>query len=170
VSTLWSSPGLPSLHQASFAQNALSGLVDLHSLARRKAELVEASFARLAPHLADVAAAFYQRLFERYPSMKGLFAHSSMRRQQQHLGAALTLIIDHLRSLDDAGEYLRELGARHAGFGAFASHYPAVAAVLVDALRDATGDGWTEELEGAWFDGLEAVSAAMVAGARAGSV
>jgi hemoglobin-like flavoprotein/tRNA A-37 threonylcarbamoyl transferase component Bud32 len=166
AASVWSSPAAPCLHHASCAKNALGGRVDLHSLAQRKVQAVERSFARLSSCMADVAATFYQRLFERYPSLKPLFAHTSMRRQQQHLAAALTLVIDHLRSPDDANEYLRELGARHAGYGAFASHYPAVTGVLVDVLREAAGDDWSDELDSAWLDGLDAVSAAMVAGGR----
>ncbi|HUU34444.1 MAG TPA: globin domain-containing protein, partial [Vicinamibacterales bacterium] len=116
---LWSSPALPTLVRAGLSRNALAGLVDLQSLARRKVDRLEESFAALAPRAADLASRFYQRLFERYPSVKPLFAHTSMRRQQQHLIAALTLVIDQLRSPEQAEAHLRALGERHVGYGAF---------------------------------------------------
>lgn len=166
AAAVWSSPALPTLVRAGLGRNAMTGLVDLHSLARRRVEHLEDSFARLAPHAADFAARFYARLFERYPSVKPLFAHTSMRRQQQHLVAALTLVIDNLRSPEKAEPHLRALGERHAGYGAFPSHYPAVTGVLVDTIRDVLGADWNEEVEAAWHDGLDAVAGAMMQGAR----
>ncbi|MEZ5421045.1 MAG: globin domain-containing protein [Vicinamibacterales bacterium] len=167
AAALWSSPALPTLVRAGLSRNAMSGLVDLQSLARRKVDCLEDSFAKLAPRAADLAARFYQRLFERYPSLKPLFAHTSMRRQQQHLIAALTLVIDHLRSPEQAEVHLRALGERHAGYGAFPSHYPAVTGVLIDTIRDTLDTDWSDEVEAAWHDGLEAIASAMTQGAAA---
>ncbi|MEZ5292389.1 MAG: protein kinase [Vicinamibacterales bacterium] len=166
AAALWSSPALPSLVRAGLSRNALAGLVDLHSLARRKIECLEESFAKLTPRAADLAARFYARLFERYPSVKPLFAHTSMRRQQQHLVGALTLVIDHLRSPDQSEPHLRALGERHAGYGAFPSHYPAVTGVLVDTIREMLGADWNDEVESAWHEGLDAVAGAMMQGGR----
>ncbi|MEZ5419186.1 MAG: protein kinase [Vicinamibacterales bacterium] len=166
AAALWSSPALPALVRAGLSRNAMAGLVDLHSLARRKVECLEDSFAKLTPRAADLAARFYARLFERYPSVKPLFAHTSMRRQQQHLVAALTLVIDNLRSPEQSEPHLRALGERHGGYGAFPSHYPAVTGVLVDTIREMLGTDWNDEIESAWHDGLDAVAAAMMQGAR----
>ena len=91
---------------------------------------------------------------------------ASMRRQQQHLVAALTQVIDNLRAPEKAEPHLRALGERHAGYGAFPSHYPAVTGVLVDTIRDVLGADWNEEVEAAWHDGLDAVAGAMMQGAR----
>ncbi|MGE0864111.1 MAG: protein kinase [Vicinamibacterales bacterium] len=162
ATAVWSAPALPDLHDASFARNALRGLVDLHSLARHKVSLLEDSFATLVPQLADVASRFYETLFERYPSVKPLFSRTSMRNQQQHLAAALTLVIDHLRSPDTAITHLRALGARHVGHGVQPSHYSAVAGILLETLRAASGGGWSDDLEAAWHDGLQAICAAMM--------
>lgn len=162
ATAVWSAPGLPDLHGAGCARNALRGLVDLHSLARHKVSLLEDSFAALVPQLADVAARFYETLFERYPSVKPLFARASMRHQQQHLAAALTLVIDHLRAPDAALAHLRALGARHAGYDVQPSHYAAVTGILLETLRVAMGAGWSEDLEAAWHDGLQAICAAML--------
>jgi hemoglobin-like flavoprotein/Ran GTPase-activating protein (RanGAP) involved in mRNA processing and transport/tRNA A-37 threonylcarbamoyl transferase component Bud32 len=160
--TVLSSPGLPLLYRASFARNALSGLVDLHSLSRRKIQLLESSFAHLASNGTALAEGFYQRLFARYPSIKPLFAHTSMRRQHHHMMAALTMVIDHLRAPDEAAAQLRALGERHVGYHVYPSHYQAATSVLVEAIRDTMGGLWTEDLEAAWHDGLEAVATAMI--------
>jgi hypothetical protein len=98
ASSILASPAMPLLHTATFARNALKNVVDLHSLARRKIELLERSFAQASRDGAHLAERFYARLFERYPAVKPLFAHTSMRRQQQHLIAALAMVIEHLRA------------------------------------------------------------------------
>lgn len=162
AATVLSSPGLPLLHRAGFARNAIRGLVDLHSLSRRKIDLLEASFAQMARDGAALAERFYAKLFERYPSLKPLFAQTSMRRQQHHLMAALTMVIDQLRAPDQAAAQLRALGERHVGYRVYPSHYQAVTGVLLEALRDAMGEVWSDELEAAWHDGLESIAAAML--------
>ncbi|MGD9904452.1 MAG: protein kinase [Vicinamibacterales bacterium] len=166
AASIWASPHLPTLHRASCAHATLEGAVDLHSLGRHQVALLERSLGWLAPRLPDVAAAFYARLFTRYPSVKPLFARTSMRRQQQHLATALTMVIDHLRAPEAAGTQLRALGARHVAYGACPSHYPAVCGVLLDVLREHAGGQWSDDVDDAWYDGLAAVAAAMEDGAR----
>jgi hemoglobin-like flavoprotein len=61
---------------------------------------------------------------------------------------------------------LRELGERHVGYGVFASHYQAVTSTMLDVIRQTLGEAWVEETENAWHDGLEAVSAIMLAAHR----
>lgn len=166
VATLRAAPGLAFVEHLNVARNALAGRVDLHSLARRKVDLLEASFGRVAQNGGDFAERFYARLFSRHPTVKPLFAATSMRTQQRHLLAALGLVIEHLRSPDAVDERLRSLGERHTAYGASPSHYHAVSHVMLDTLRDTLGEEWTVEVEEAWYDGLEAISATMMAGAR----
>ena len=160
--TVRSAPALPLLSRLDLSHNATRGLVDLHSLGDRRVTILEETFARLAPGAADLAEGFYAKLFARYPGVKPLFARVSMRGQQQHLMTALTMVIESLRSPDLVAEHLQQLGGRHRDYGVVATHYPAVAGVLMDTLRDALGGGWTEEVEAAWHDGLEAIARTML--------
>ncbi|MGE0041936.1 MAG: protein kinase [Vicinamibacterales bacterium] len=169
AASLVGSPGLPVLCRAGFTGNAIGGRIDLRSLSRRTVERLEASFAEVSADGAGFAERFYTRLFERYPSLKPLFAHVSMRRQQQHLLQALTLVIDHLRAPDLVTPQLEALAVRHAGYGAYPSQYQIVTAVILDTLRETLGARWTDEVEAAWHDGLEAIAAVMIgAGAPGG--
>jgi hemoglobin-like flavoprotein len=162
AASILASPAMPLLQTASFARNALKNVVDLHSLARRKVELLEKSFVQASGDGAHLAERFYARLFERYPAVKPLFAHTSMRRQQQHLTSALTMVIEHLRAPDQVTTALEALAARHVSYGAFPSHYQAVTTTLLDTLKEILGADWTAELDDAWHDGLDAVAEVMV--------
>jgi hemoglobin-like flavoprotein len=85
-----------------------------------------------------------------------------MRHQQQHLLAALTMVIDHLRTPDKVAPALEGLGRRHVGYRVQASHYVAITHVALDVIRETMGEAWTPEVEEAWHQGLEAVCAVML--------
>ena len=162
AASLLAAPHLSMLAELNLARNALAGAVDLHSLARRQVALLERSFARISDARADFADRFYAHLFSRHPGVKPLFARTSMRQQQQHLMAALTMVIENLRNPDLLAPQLEALGARHAGYGVFPSQYQAVTSTLLDTLRRTMGEEWTEEVEAAWHDGLEAIARTMI--------
>jgi hemoglobin-like flavoprotein/Ran GTPase-activating protein (RanGAP) involved in mRNA processing and transport/tRNA A-37 threonylcarbamoyl transferase component Bud32 len=162
AATLLASPAMALVCRLDLRHNALAGLVDVHSLARRHVALLEASYARIASNHADFAERFYAHVFSRYPSIKPLFARTSMRQQQQHLMASLAMAIDHMRNPDLATAHLQALGARHSGYGVFPSHYQAVTQALLDTIRELSGDDWTEDLETAWHDGIEAIAKTMM--------
>ena len=167
AASLLSAPGVTVLSRVRFSHNALAGEIDMNSLAQQKVEVLEASFAAVAAQPADVAELFYGRLFARYPAVKPLFAHISMRKQQQHLMDALVTVIDNLRQPDAVEAVLKELGERHIDYGALPSHYHAVTSTLLATLRDVAGDAWTDEVDDAWHDGLEAVVSVMLRAHRA---
>lgn len=63
-------------------------------------EMLEQSFAVLAPQAETLVARFYEELFNRYPEVKPLFANTSPEDQQQKLLAALKLVVANLRNPD----------------------------------------------------------------------
>jgi hemoglobin-like flavoprotein/Ran GTPase-activating protein (RanGAP) involved in mRNA processing and transport len=163
AATLLASPALPLLAELDLGRNVLKGGVDLHSLSRKTVDLMESSFAVIAARGTDFAARFYRELFARHPAVQPLFARVSMRQQQQHLLAALTMVIDHLRTPDVIAPAVEALGRRHVGYRVQASHYVAVTHVALDVIRETLGDQWTPEVDEAWHRGLDAVSAVMLA-------
>ncbi|HSK08182.1 MAG TPA: protein kinase [Vicinamibacterales bacterium] len=162
AASILSAPRLSMLAELNLAQNALAGAVDLHSLARRQVALLEQSFARLSGKRADFAEQFYAHLFSRHPGVKPLFAHVSMRRQQEHLMATLSMVVENLRHPDLVAGQIEALGRRHVGYGVFPSQYQAVTSSLLETLRRMLGEDWTEEVEAAWHDGLEAIARTMI--------
>lgn len=130
------------------------------------AELLKESFDLIAPRKDEFARSFYERLFADYPQTRSLFA-ADMRRQERALMAAIATVVAGVRKGENIVPLLRELGAKHKGFGATAEHYPAVGATLLATMRDYLGPQFTSEVEGAWTEAYTVISEQMLLGAGA---
>ena len=129
-------------------------------------ELLESSFALLAPRGEELVELFYDRLFETAPAVRELFPED-MADQRKALLGALGALISNLRKPEELKGFLEELGAKHVGFGAVEGHYDVVAKVLVEVMAELAGDElWTDELQTAWSDALTAVKGIMLNGAE----
>jgi hemoglobin-like flavoprotein len=128
-------------------------------------DALETSFDLVAPRADELADDFYARLFATVPAVRPLFAGSDMRRQKAMLLAALVLVRKSLRDLDAIVPKLRELGARHVGYGAQPAHYPVVGEVLIASMADVAGSAWRPEYERAWSAAFDVVAGAMLDGA-----
>ena len=129
-------------------------------------DALETSFDLLAPRGDELTDVFYARLFATAPGVRPLFAHTDMKRQKAMLLAALVLLRKSLRDLDAIVPTLRELGARHAAYGAESAHYPVVGAVLIASMAEIAGPQWEPEYEDAWAEAFAVVSGAMLDGAE----
>jgi methyl-accepting chemotaxis protein len=125
-------------------------------------ELLEESFAAIAPQGDALAARFYERLFEHYPSVINLFSGSSVAQQQKKLLAALVLLVQNLHKPDVLSEYLKGLGARHGHYGVVAEHYPLVAENLLAVMEEFSGDLWTASVKQAWENTINTVAVVML--------
>jgi hemoglobin-like flavoprotein len=102
-------------------------------------EALETSFDLIAPRGDELMDVFYARLFAAAPAVKPLFAGTDLPRQKAMLLAALVLLRKSLRDLDAIVPTLRQLGARHVGYGAEPGHYPVVGQVLLASMADVAG-------------------------------
>ncbi len=125
-------------------------------------ELLERSFAALAPDADTLAARFYEELFERYPDVVPMFEGTDVPEQQKKLVAALTLVVNSLRKPEQLNQALVTLGKRHQEYGAEAAHYQAVADTLIDVMRELAGDLWSDDIEGAWTRALTSIAETML--------
>ncbi|MDT8385392.1 MAG: methyl-accepting chemotaxis protein [Gammaproteobacteria bacterium] len=132
-------------------------------------ELLEETFAALAPQGEALVKRFYQELFARYPGVRPMFANTSVAEQEKKLLGALVLVINNLRKPEALGPALTSLGAKHHGYGAKPEHYTAVAETLLDVMAEFAGDLWTEEVQGAWTDALNTVATTMLAAKHTGN-
>src|ERR687885_255159 len=126
---------------------------------------LEESFDLVAPRGDELMDEFYDRLFAAAPAVRPLFP-DDIRRQKSMLLGALVLLRKSLRDLDAIVPKLKQLGARHVGYGATPEHYPVVGSVLIASLAAVAGDAWTPEYEQAWSDAYDVVAATMLAGAE----
>ncbi len=113
-----------------------------------------------------LAAVFYRKLFDRYPGVRPLFP-VEMAGQEKKLFESLVVVVDHLREPQRVVAILRELGRKHAQYGAKPEHYPAVCAALVEAMAEAAGPTWSAQLQSEWTQALQLVSTIMIQGAEA---
>jgi hemoglobin-like flavoprotein len=130
-----------------------------------KVNLLRWSFDALRPRILTLVDRFYATLFERYPRVQPMFAHTDMASQKQRLIQALALVVANLERPEVLRETLGLLGAKHAGYGVTAHHYAAVGECLLAAMAETAGGLWTDELAGAWGEAYGAVSGLMQAGA-----
>ena len=128
-------------------------------------EALETSFDLVAPRGDELMDVFYARLFATAPAVKPLFAGTDLRRQKAMLLSTLVLMRKSSRDLNAIVPKLRELGARHVGYGAKEEHYAVVGEVLVASLAEIAGAAWRPEYERAWVGAYAIVAAAMLDGA-----
>ncbi|WP_344464694.1 globin family protein [Kitasatospora kazusensis] len=122
--------------------------------------LIKSSFALVEPYGPEAAAHFYRHLFEHHPDVRDLFAEH-LDDQQDRLWSALGALVTHLEDTGTLLPFLRELGRRHAGYGALPAHFPAVGASLIATLRHYAGTAWTPETEASWLAVYGTVSSTM---------
>ena len=111
------------------------------------------------------ALVFYRRLFELDPSLRPLF-QTPIEQQAQKLIEMLELIVSLLEKSASLEAELRELGARHEGYGVKEAYYPTVGRALLDMLGEVLGPAWTPALRAAWVEFYGWVANIMQSGAR----
>lgn len=124
---------------------------------------VQASWARLRP-LADTAGVlFYRNLFDADPALRPLF-RGDMAAQARKLMQMVDVAVGRLDEVDTLLPTLRQLGARHQGYGVQARHYDTVGAALLLTLGQGLGDEvFTPALRAAWAEVYGALAGAMQA-------
>lgn len=128
-------------------------------------QLVRSSFALVQPIASQAADLFYQHLFAADPSLRTLF-RGDMAHQGQRL---MTMIGSAVGLLDKSAALLpvlRNLGARHGGYGVVDAHYATVGNALLLTLQQGLGDAFTPEVREAWAALYGVVARTMKEGAR----
>ena len=128
-------------------------------------DLVRSSFALVQPIAPQVAALFYDNLFEADPSLRALF-RGNMAHQGERL---MSMIGSALGLLDRPAELLpvlRMLGSRHQGYGVQERHYAVVGGALLKTLEQGLGAAFTVEVREAWVELYGVISRTMMEGMR----
>jgi serine/threonine protein kinase/pimeloyl-ACP methyl ester carboxylesterase len=128
----------------------------------REAELLTASFARVAGTGERLATRFYEVWFERNPEVRPLF-RSDPGQQRRMLTAALKLAIDNLRTPERLVPLLEDLGRRHAHYDLAARHFGSMGRALIAALTELDAE-WSGELERAWTAAFTRIAQVVQAG------
>lgn len=129
-------------------------------------ELLEQSFALVAPQADALVSTFYDNLFTDYPDARPLFEHTDMAKQKNMLKGGLVMVVENLRKPDVLSKALKGLGARHVKYGALPAHYPLVGNSLLKTLGQYAGAAWTADVKQAWVDAYGAITELMLEGAE----
>ena len=124
-------------------------------------ELVQQSFAKVAPISDQAAVLFYDRLFEVVPQVKSMFP-TDMTEQRKKLMATLAVVVNGLTDLPSILPAASALAKRHVAYGAKPEHYPVVGSALLWTLEKGLGDGWTPEVANAWTTAYGTLSGFMI--------
>lgn len=123
-------------------------------------ELVQSSFAQVAPIAEQAAALFYGRLFELDPALKPLF-RGNIEEQGRKLMATLSVAVGSLNNLEALVPILQNLGRGHVAYGVQDSHYATVGEALLWTLEQGLGAGFTPDVKDAWVEVYTIVSSVM---------
>jgi hemoglobin-like flavoprotein len=114
---------------------------------------------------AHVAAlVFYRRLFSIDPALRPLFKHD-IEEQSRKLIEMLGVAISLTTKPGALEAELRELGARHAGYGVRDEHYDTVGGAMLEMLAEVLGAEFTPGVREAWATFYSATAKAMKRGA-----
>jgi hemoglobin-like flavoprotein len=127
--------------------------------------LLDESFAAMKPSADAIAVNFYGKLFAHHPALRSMFP-ADMTAQRRKLMESLGMVIEGLRAPDAMKQRLRDLGARHTGYGARPEHYPIVCELLLESMRELS-PGWSPLIESEWRRALQLISSIMLGGASA---
>ena len=114
-------------------------------------QLVQDSFAQVAPIAETAAKMFYKRLFELDPSVKPLFK-SDMAVQGRLLMQTIGTAVAGLDDLPALTPIVQDLGVRHARYGVQPEHYDTVGEALLWTLGQGLGEKFTPEVRTAWTE------------------
>jgi nitric oxide dioxygenase len=142
---------------------------DRHLMTPKDIELVQSSFAKIAPIDDETGARFYERVFEIAPEVRPLF-RGDMDEQGRMFMSMLTLAANGLDAFDSLKPALRELAIRHADYGVKAEHYAPFGAALIWVVERSLGEGFTEEVRSAWISVYGALSEVMIEAAYGGAI
>lgn len=108
---------------------------------------------------------FYRRLFELAPEVRPLFK-GDIGLQAKKFTDTLTWVMAHLEHPDELSRELRELGARHNGYGVEIDQYAPLGSALIWMFQRALGDRFSPEMEEAWLEFYAFLSFEMERGSR----
>ena len=131
-------------------------------------ELVQQSFAKVAPISEQAAVLFYGRLFEVAPGVRAMFP-DDMTEQRKKLMATLAVVVNGLANLEAVLPAASALAKKHVAYGVKAEHYPIVGGALLWTLEKGLGTAWTPDVASAWTAAYGTLSGYMISEAYSGA-
>jgi len=112
-------------------------------------DLVQRSWAQVAPMGEAAVLMFYERLFFVDPSLRIMF-RGDMKRQSRKVLEMMSFTVDGLNRVHEIVPVVQSLGRRHAEYGVRDEHYGIVGAALLWTLAQGLGSAFTPAVREAW--------------------
>jgi len=122
--------------------------------------LLRKSFHRVEQQSRVAALVFYRRLFELDPRVRPLFK-TDIEEQSGKLMDMLGLVLSLSERPERLRTELRELGARHVGYGVRNEHYETVGRALLDMFAQVLAEDFTPPIRSAWTEFYKFMANAM---------
>lgn len=130
-------------------------------------QIVKDTWADLIGHGPEIGQQFYEQLFRQHPEYKKLFKEND-KDQHKKLAFAITLIVTKLNKLDQIGEEVHSLAARHVKYGVKPEYFEPFIRLFVETIANVHAERWKPEYSTAWYEVMKAVGDA-IAGNISGS-
>jgi hemoglobin-like flavoprotein len=105
---------------------------------------------------------FYDVLFSRHPEVIPMFHRNSPGAQRKMFAQKVTMIVDHFEDPDWLARELGEVARSHQRYGVKPEMYAWVGQALIDTVREACGDHWSEAAERAWREAYQSIVASIL--------
>lgn len=112
-------------------------------------QLVQESFAFIAPIADQAGPLFYNRLFRLDPTLRSMF-RGDIQEQSKKLMQMLAVAVASLDNVQSIVPALHALGRRHIAYGVTKQHFDTVATALVWTLETGLGPRFTTDVRLAW--------------------
>jgi hemoglobin-like flavoprotein len=123
-------------------------------------DLVQRSWAQVAPMGEAAVLMCYERMFFMDPSLRMLF-RGDMKQQARKVMAMISFIVTGLTRLEETMPLVKSMGRRHAGYGVVDEHYDTVGAALLWTLEQGLGRAFTPAVREAWTAALGVLASTM---------
>jgi len=136
------------------SKRKIEGVLSIMSLTNDQKALIRASFQKISLHSDEVAAMFYQHLFELDPFIRPMFKSDRRDQQRKFMQTVGTLVA----ALEMPGQFMpmvAHLGKRHAAYHVEKEHYAVVGKALLWSFEKTLGQDFTPEVRQAWTDAYE---------------
>ena len=115
------------------------------------AGLIERSLELVAERVGDPAPLVYARLFARFPELEALFVGDVTGIVRGNmLATTLECLVDFAGARTYATHFVGSERVNHGGVGVAPEMFDRFYATVIEAFREALGEDWTAEMDGAW--------------------
>lgn len=131
--------------------------------------LVQSTFRKIVPIADQAAALFFARLFELDPAVRLLF-RGGLHDHGHKLMSIIAMTVASLDRTEALVPTIRELGARHCGYGVIEEHYASFGAALIWTLQKGLGPEFTPAVCSAWTSAYSFLAQTMIDAQRSARV